>query len=331
MRMRRREFITLLGGAAASWPLAASAQQPALPVIGFLALSTSNTFSAQEIVSFFLQGLENAGYVDGRNVAIDYRWAEFQDDRLRMSAADLVARRVAIIAALGNPAPAIVAKAATTTIPIVFAVAGDPVALGLVASLSRPGGNLTGVTSLNVEIAPKRLELLHELVPAGSGIALLLNPTSPFAESLSRDFQAAAHTLGLPFHVLNASSADEIDLAFTTMAQRRVAGLVIAPDAYFNSRLDRLAALALQHRIPAIYSRREFPAAGGLMSYGGGFTDAFRLAGVYAGRILKGEKPMDLPVQQASKVELFINLKTAKALGLTVPQTLLIAAEEVIE
>jgi putative ABC transport system substrate-binding protein len=328
--MQRREFVTLLGGAAVSplvCPSSARAQQSAMPVIGFL--HSGSPSEGTRYVPAFRNGLKEAGYVEGQNVTIEYRWAENQYDRLPALAADLVRRQVTVIAA-NNPA-ALPAKAATTTIPIVFTVGFDPVAVGLVASLNRPGGNLTGITSLNLEIGPKRLELLHEVVPTATIIALLVNPTNPNAETLSRNLQAAARTLGLQLHVLHASTEHDLDSIFATLAQLRAGGLMIGPDAFFRTRSEQLAALTLRYAMPTITQYREFAAAGGLMSYGSSTADQSWQAGVYTGRILKGEKPAELPVHQASKVELIINLKTAKAFGLTVALPLLGRANEVIE
>jgi putative ABC transport system substrate-binding protein len=328
MSLRRRDFITLLGGAAAAWPLAVRAQQQALPVIGFLCGSTPERYAKR--LSAFHEGLSQTGYIEGRNVAIEYRWAQSQSDRLPALAADLVRQRVTVIAANDGPS-ARAAKAATATIPIVFETASDPVELGLVGSLNRPGGNLTGVTSLAAELGAKRLELLHEMVPAATVMALLVDPTFPSADLVSRDLQAAAGTLGVQLHVLYATTERDFDTVFTTLVQLRVGALVIAPGTFFTSRSEQLAALTLQHAVPTIFQYREFAATGGLMSYGSNLTDAYRLVGVYTGRILRGEKPADLPVQQATKVELILNLKTARALGITVPITLLGRADEVIE
>jgi putative ABC transport system substrate-binding protein len=282
------------------------------------------------MVAAFRQGLQEIGYVEGRTVAIEYRWAEGRSDRLPAMVADLVQRQVTVIAATTTPA-ALAAKAATTTIPIVFEVGGDPVQLGLVANLNRPGGNVTGVTQLSGVVASKRLELLHELVPTARVVAFLVYPADPAAEQQLRDSQAAAHTLGLNLHVLNASIESDFDGVFVNVIQLRAGGLVISGHAFFTARSEQLAALALRHAVPTVYTNRRFVAAGGLMSYGGSITDSYRLAGVYTGRILKGEKPADLPVQQGTKVELYINLKTAKALGITVPLPLSGRADELIE
>jgi putative ABC transport system substrate-binding protein len=326
--MKRREFITLLGGAAVM-PVAARAEQSVGPVIGFLNSESPDLFAY--LVRAFHEGLNQSGYVEGSNAAIEYRWADGQYDRLPALAADLIQRRVAVIAA-NSPAPVMAAKAATTTIPIVFATGYDPVAAGLVASLARPGGNLTGVTSLTAEVGPKRVELLHELVPTATRIALLVNPAAgAFRESILIDLQAAARKLGLQFHILHASAERDFDSVFATLAQLSAGGLVIGSDPFFNSQSQRLAALAIRHGVPTVYQYREFAAAGGLMSYGGSLTDMYRQVGIHTGRILKGEKPADLPVQQSTKVELIINLKTANALGLTVPLPLLGRADEVIE
>jgi putative tryptophan/tyrosine transport system substrate-binding protein len=328
--MRRRKFISLLGGAAAAWSLGARAQQPpAMPVIGFL-----NAFSVQgaaKRLAAFLKGLAENGYVEGRNVAIEYRWAESQFDRLPAMMADLVHRQVAVIAATTTPA-ALAAKAATTTIPIVFETGTDPVQLGLVDSLSRPGGNVTGITNLSVEIGPKRLELLHELVPAARVIGLLVNQAdTALAQAQLRAIQSAANTLGLELQVLNASTEREFDVAFANLIRLRAGGLVISPDFAFTRGMEQLATLTIRHSVPAVYLYREFAAAGGLMSYGPDMTETYRMAGIYTGRILKGEKPADLPVQQVTKVGLYINLKTAKALGITVPLPLSGRADELFE
>jgi putative ABC transport system substrate-binding protein len=325
--IRRRQFITLLGGSAAAWPLAARAQQSAIPVIGFVNAASPKGYARP--LAAFLKGLGETGYVDGRNVVIEYRWAGGQYDRLPAFVADLLQRKVDLLAATSTPA-AVAAKAATATIPIVFTTSGDPVRLGFVGSLARPGGNVTGASQLNVEVAPKRLELMHEAIPTATNIGLLVNPTNTLAEPVSRDLSAAAATLGLKLHILRASGEQDFATVFKTLAELRAA-LVIGTDVFFNSRSDELAALALRYGVPAIYQYREFTAAGGLMSFGGSIAESYRLAGVYAGRILKGEKPADLPVQQVTKVELIVNLKTAKALGLTIPLPLLGRADEVIE
>jgi len=324
----RRELIAALGGAAA-WPFAARAQQAAMPVVGWLG-SESREAENLRIIPF-RQGLEEAGYVEGQNLKIEYRLAEGRYDQLPALAAGLVRRQVSVIALTGQPA-ALAAKAATATIPIVFQIADDPVQLGLVASLGRPGGNITGVTSLNVEVLPKQLELLHELVPNATAIALLVNPASSArAESNAREAQVAARRLGLKLHVLHASSEPEFDAAFANAVQLRSEALVIGTDAFFFGRSVQLGTLAARHAIPAISPYREFAASGGLMSYGTNNSNQFRQVGVYTGRILKGEKPTDLPVQQAVKLDLIINLKTAKALGLTVPMIMQMTVDEVIE
>jgi len=325
--MKRREFITLLGGAAAAWPLTTRAQQAEIPVVGFLNGGSPDGYAP--MVAAFHQGLMDTGYVEAQSVRIEHRWADGQYDRLPAMAADLVHRQVAVI--VTNSPGMLAAKAATTTIPIVFTTSGDPVELGFVASLARPGRNITGVTQLNVEVAPKRLELMHELVPTATIMAVLLNPTYPSAETQSKGMQAAARTLGLQLHILRASNERAIDDAFATLAQLRAGAFVISSDPFFNSRAEQFAALALRHAVPTIFQYREFAAAGGLMSYGGSIIDSYRQAGVYTGRILKGEKPADLPVQQSTKVELIINLKTATALGITIPISLLGRADEVIE
>jgi putative ABC transport system substrate-binding protein len=309
--------------------VARAQQNPGMPVIGFINAASARGYAKP--LSGFLKGLDETGYIDGQNVTIEYRWAEGQNDRLTAMVADLVHRQVAVIAATSTPA-ALAAKAATTTIPIVFETGSDPIKIGLVASLSRPGGNVTGVTQTNVEVAPKRLELLHELLPTARVMALLVNPADPIiTETTASEVLAAARTFGLELHVLNASSEGDFDGVFAKLIQLRAGGLVISGGPFFTSQSERLGALTARHAVPAIHQYREFVAAGGLLSYGSEATNAYRLAGNYTGRILKGDKPADLPVQQATKVELYINLRTAKALGLNIPNTLVGRADEVIE
>jgi putative ABC transport system substrate-binding protein len=326
--MRRREFITLLGGTAAGWSILARAQQPSKPVIGYLSLGLPGVFG--ERLNAFRQSLGEAGFVEGRNLTIEFRWAGDDADRLPALAADLANRQVAVIAAFGGNYGSLAAKAATSTIPIVFGLGDDPVAAGFVPSLSRPGGNMTGAITLGVEVIPKRIELMHELVPAGA-LAALVNPTRPYADDLAMRILGTASALGREIHVLEAKNEREIDAAFAGLAQLPARALVIGNDGYFNSRAKQFGALALRHAVPTIYQYRDFVAAGGLMSYGSAITDTYRIAGNYVARILKGEKPGDLPVQQATRIELILNLTTAKALGLTVPLTLLGRADEVIE
>ena len=325
--MRRREFITLLGGAVA-WPLIARAQQPAMLVIGFL----RNTLPEDSayLLTAFRQGLTGVGYVEGQNVAIEYRWAENRFERLQELAADLVRRQCAVIVAGGN-APARAAMAATATIPIVFASGDDPVRLGFVASLNRPSANVTGVTFYAGVLVAKQLELLREVVPKAAVVSMLVNPSSPAADDQIRDAKAAARAIGLEIHILNASSERDFEKAFATLVQYRADAVIVAGDALFTGQRDRLVALAARHAVPVTYNLPEFVAAGGLMSYGSSSMDAYRQVGVYTGRILKGAKPADLPVQQPTKFELAVNLKTAKALGLTVPPAVLGRADEVIE
>jgi putative tryptophan/tyrosine transport system substrate-binding protein len=326
--MLRRDFITLLGGAATTWPLVARAQQPGMPVVGFLGTRASG--DDPQLLTAFRNGLKEAGYVEGQNVAVEYRFAENQYDRLPTLAADLVRRQVAVIVANGRAAQA--AKETTAITPVAFVAGFDPVEVGLVASMNRPGGNVTGVSILDVELGPKRLQLLHELVPSARIIAVLVNPTDPArAETTSKELQTAAQTLGLQLHVLHASTDRDFDTVFARLVELRAGGLVIGGEPFFNSRSEQLGALTLRHAVPAIYQLHAFAAAGGLVSYGGSLTDAYRLVGVYTGQILKGEKPANLPVQRATKVEMIINLRTAKMLGLTVPQSLLGRADEVIE
>jgi putative ABC transport system substrate-binding protein len=326
--MRRREFITLMGGAAA-WPLAASAQQPT-PTIGFLATYKLDRFG-ERMLAAFREGLRETGFEEGRNVAIEFRTSEDRYDRLPVLAAEFVSRRVSVIAAAGGSPAAIAAKEATTSIPVVFQVGVDPVEIGLVASLNRPGGNVTGIANLSLGVGPKRLELMHELRPNAKVIALLSNPINPAANTNVKDSHAAARTLGVTLQIVDASSDRDFEAAFASLAGLKAGGLVIAGDPFFNSRSVELATLAMRHGVPAIYQFPEFTAAGGLISYGSNIADTHRLTGIYTGRVLKGEKPADLPVQQATKVELIINLKTAKALGLSVPTALLVRADEVIE
>jgi putative ABC transport system substrate-binding protein len=328
--LRRRRFITLLGGAAAAWPLAARAQQSTIPVVGFLGGTSPEVYAAR--LRAFRQGLKEAGYVEGQNVEIKYLWAEGHNDRLADLAAELVRHQVAVIVAAGGTPSALAAKAATATIPIVFGVAVDPVELGLVASLNRPGGNLTGVTNLNVEVGQKRVELLREMLPSATIIAVLVNPTNPtIGEPFVRDLEVAARMLGLKLHVLHASTERDFEMVFATLVQLQAGALVISPDQFLTSRIEQLAQLTLLHGIPAISQLRQFTAAGGLASYGSSETEYYRPIGIYAGRILKGEKPSDLPVQRSAIVELIINLKTARTLGLTIPLPLLGRADEVIE
>ena len=326
-RVNRREFAALLGGAAVAWPLAARAQQATMPVVGFLNAQSPDAYVDR--LRAFHQGLKDTGYVEGDNVTIIYRWAENQVDRLPALAAELVRRPVAAIVAAGSGEFA--AKAVTTTIPIVFYVAEDPVRLGLVASLSRPGGNLTGVNFFVSELAAKRLELLRELVPGAARVALLVNPAGPGAETALREVEAAARAVGMRMQVVNASTSREINAAFATFVRERYDALFVAPDPFFTTRRGQLVNLASHHSIPATYSGRQYPEIGGLMSYGASLPDSWRQVGVYTGRILKGAKPADLPVMQASKFELVINAETARMLGLTVPPTLLAIADEVIE
>src|SRR4051794_12883946 len=330
--MRRREFIGLLGSIAAAWPLAARAQQPTLPAVGFLNAASPEQFA--HVVRAFRLGLSEAGYVEGRNVMVEYRWANGQYDRLQMLAADLVRRSVDVIATGSNIVAAKASKDATATIPIVFLTGGDPVNDGLVASLNRPGGNLTGVTTLNVEIGPKPFEVVREVLRSASTMAIQINPNndSGFVETLKRQAQMLARPLGLQMiHVLQAGTEGELDRAFSTLIQLGVGGLVITPDTFFSGQSPQRAALALRHALPTVSPYREFVAAGGLMSYGGSLTDQYRLVGVYVGRILKGAKPAELPVQQVSEVELIINLKAAKALGVSVTPALLGRADKVID
>jgi putative ABC transport system substrate-binding protein len=327
--MKRRQFITLLGGAAVAWPLAARAQQPAMPVVGYLYAGAPE--ASTHLVAAFRKGLSETGYVEGQNVAIEYRWTHNEFDRLLELAADLVRRRVTVIAAPGSAAAAVAAKAATATIPVVFSGGADPVQAGLAASLNRPGGNVTGVTTMNAEAGTKRLGLLHELLPQAVRFAVLVNPINSLTEPFVTDLRAAATVFGTQIDVFNCSTIGEINTAFVSLAQRQTDALVVGVDTLFLNRRVQVATLAAHHRLPAIYTLREQAEVGGLMSYGSSFSDLFRQTGIYVGRILKGERPADLPVLRASKFEFVINLQTAKTLGLDVPPTLLARADEVIE
>jgi putative ABC transport system substrate-binding protein len=328
-RLRRRDVITLLGGAAVAWPLAARAQQPAMPVIGYLGPQSPAAFASR--VAAFRQGLEEVGYAEDRNVAIEFRWAEGQHDKLPALAADLVAHQVAVIVAPGGAPSALAAKSATSTIPIVFEMGADPIAIGLVGNLNRPEGNITGISSLNVEVTPKRLELLRDVAPKARLIAVLVNPTSPTAKSQLNSLEEPARALGLQLHILHASTPRDLDGVFEALAQLRPGGLVVASDTFFGTHGEQFAALTIRHRLPAIHQSRDFALAGGLMSYGGSFVESHRQAGIYTGRIIKGDKPADLSIQQVTKVELFINLKAAKTLGVTFPLSLIGRADQIVD
>jgi putative ABC transport system substrate-binding protein len=327
--VRRREFITIVGGAAAAWPLAARAQQPAMPVIGFL--NAASPIEWARFLAAFRQGLKETGFIEGQNVAIEFRWAEGQYDRLPTLAADLVKRGIAVLVATGGSTSALAAKAATTTIPIVFSTGGDPVKEGLVASLGRPGGNSTGVSVLTNVLVAKRLEILREVVPNASVTGVLLNPNGAGAKAQLEDVETAGRTIGQPLHILHASSERDFETVFATIVQTRIGALIVGGDPFFSSRRDQLVALAARDKIPAIYEWREYAEAGGLMSYGSDLADGYHQVGIYAGRILKGDKPADLPVVQSTKVEFVLNLKTARSLGLTISLPLLGRADEVIE
>jgi putative ABC transport system substrate-binding protein len=327
--VRRREFITLLGGAAVTWPLSARAQQPAMPVVGFL--SSRSPRESAGVVAAFRQGLREAGFIEGQNLALEFRWAEGRYDRLSALAADLVGLRVAALFAAGGDPSALAAKATTSTIPIVFSAVNDPVRLGLVASLNRPGGNVTGMSMFAADLGAKSVELLKELAPTAAVIAYLVNPSNPTADIYSKEAVTAASSLGVQVHVLNASTEHELDEAYAALIKLGAGGVVVVGEPYFDSQRAKIVALSARYAVPAIYTYREYVVAGGLMSYGASLTEAYRRAGTYLGRVLKGEKPADLPVQQPTKLELVINLKTAKALGITVPYPLLARADEVIE
>jgi putative tryptophan/tyrosine transport system substrate-binding protein len=327
--MGRREFVALLGGAAASWPLAAQAQQPAIPVIGFLAIASRDTFGY--LIDAFRQGLQDVGYVEGKNAEIEYRWADNQIDRLPAMAADLVRRQVAVIAAVGGLAAPRAAKAATATIPIVFTVGGDPVRLGLVDGLSRPGGNATGMSVFSGTLLAKRLQVARDLVPADALLAALMNPTGPENDSDTKDLQDAARIIGQRLTIVNASNDSELAAAFESAVREQAKMLLVGSDVFFNSRREQIVALAARYALPTIYFHHEAARAGGLMSYGANIPDIYRNVGTYVGRILKGEKPANLPVMQPTRVELVVNLATAKTLGLDIPPTLLALADEVIE
>jgi ABC-type uncharacterized transport system substrate-binding protein len=329
-QFNRREFVALLGSAAGAWSFAAHAEKAEPPVIGFLNAAAAGPYA--RFVEAFRRGLGETGYVEGQNADIEYRWADGHNDRLFALAADLVSRRVSVIAVPGSTPGALAAKAATNVIPIVFAIGSDPVRAGLIKSLGRPGGNVTGVTVLGAELAPKQLELLHQMAPGASSMAVLINPSSAaISEAVTQDLHTSAHRLQLALHILRASTDNDLDNVFGTLVHVQAGGLVIASDAFFTSRVRKLAELSIRNSIPAIYWSREYVTAGGLISYGTSYTESYRQAGIYTGRILKGEKPSDLPVQQASRIELYINLKTAQVLGLDVPATLLARADEVIE